>query len=657
MKLTHFLNLPNKVALSTLVLICAGFLPLIYFTTTRLEADLGQLLFNQQRASVNYVANDLEQKILLRKQALQDVADAIPLEKLHDRAAMSAYLEKRLAIYRLFTYGVLLIGADGKGIADYPRVAERGSADYSTLEYFREVMATGEPAMGKPRLGRFTHKPGLGIAVPLKDAQGRIRGVMVGIVSLTDRSVFDQTHAALGKSGEYVVLSPRDRMVIIDSDNSDMMRGLPEIGQNPALDLLVEGHTGAVMVDGFHRMHSLATARTIMDGRWVVIGLLPVTEAFAPLHELKADIYLMAGIVLLLIVGLVAWLIHYQLRPLTRATQVLKNMVQQGTPLRNLPVESDDEVGQLLATFNQLQQELQASHQEVYERKEFLRSIFENEPECVKVVARNGELLDMNRAGLAMLEVQSLEEAKAYGLSNFLHPEYRTSFFDLHRKVCEGGSGVLEFQIVGKQGTPLWLETHASPLCDVNGQVIGQISITRDVTERRVLQQALEHQAQIDYLTELPNRRRFMELAEQELARSLRYHKALSIFMVDIDHFKRVNDTHGHKTGDVVLQKMSALMQESLREIDMIGRLGGEEFAVLLPETALDEARDVAERLRARVAEEEFVLEEGMPLRVTISVGVATMKQKNLNIDMLLSVADEALYKAKHAGRNQVCVA
>ena len=127
--------------------------------------------------------------------------------------------------------------------------------------------------------------------------------------------------------------------------------------------------------------------------------------------------------------------------------------------------------------------------------------------------------------------------------------------------------------------------------------------------------------------------------------------------MVDIDHFKRVNDTHGHKTGDVVLQKMSALMQESLREIDVIGRLGGEEFAVLLPETALEEAREVAERLRARVAEEEFVLEEGMPLRVTISVGVATMKQKSLNIDMLLSVADEALYKAKHAGRNQVCVA
>jgi len=148
-----------------------------------------------------------------------------------------------------------------------------------------------------------------------------------------------------------------------------------------------------------------------------------------------------------------------------------------------------------------------------------------------------------------------------------------------------------------------------------------------------------------------------MELAELELARSLRYHKQLSLFMIDIDHFKKVNDTHGHKTGDIVLQKLSEIMQESLREVDIIGRLGGEEFAVLLPETGRVEASEVAERLRDRVAEEEIVLEGGMPLRVTISVGVTTMQQKSVNIDMLLSVADEALYLAKHGGRNQVATA
>ncbi len=653
----RFLNLPNKVALSTLVLICLGFLPLVYFSTDRLEHDLGKLLLNQQMSSVNYVANDLEQKILLRSQSLQDVADAVPLDMLHDRAAMSNWLEKRRAIYRLFTYGVALIGLDGQGIADFPRVEGRASGDYTTLEYFREVMATGKPAIGRPRIGRFTTKPGLGIAVPIKDEHGTLKAVMVGYLGLTDRAVFDQTHSALGKSGEYVVLAARERMVIIDSDNSDMMAELPDAGENPALDQLVAGHQGAVIVDGFHRMHSLATAREILDGRWVVVGLLPETEAFAPVNALKSDIYLMAGAVLMLIVGMVAWLIHYQLRPLTRATRELNNMVQQGTPLRNLQVDSDDEVGQLLKTFNQLQRELQASHQEVFDQKEFLRSIFENEPECVKVVSVGGELLNMNQAGLAMLEVGSLEEARAYGLINFLHPEYREAFFALHRKVCEGGSGVLEFQIVGKHGTPLWLETHASPMRDAEGKVTGQISITRDVTERRALHQALEHQAQVDYLTGLPNRRRFMELAELELARSLRYHKQLSLFMIDIDHFKKVNDTHGHKTGDIVLQKLSEIMQESLREVDIIGRLGGEEFAVLLPETGRVEASEVAERLRDRVAEEEIVLEGGMPLRVTISVGVTTMQQKSVNIDMLLSVADEALYLAKHGGRNQVATA
>lgn len=174
--------------------------------------------------------------------------------------------------------------------------------------------------------------------------------------------------------------------------------------------------------------------------------------------------------------------------------------------------------------------------------------------------------------------------------------------------------------------------------------------------EHHQTQDELERQAHSDFLTELANRRHFLELAETELARTLRYGKPFSLMMLDVDHFKAVNDTHGHKSGDLVLQRLARVMESTLREVDVVGRLGGEEFAVILPETTAEKAHEAADRLRAIVAETDIPVDEGAPLRVTVSIGIATLSDKSTNIDRLLRLADGALYEAKHGGRNRVCV-
>jgi diguanylate cyclase (GGDEF)-like protein/PAS domain S-box-containing protein len=183
-----------------------------------------------------------------------------------------------------------------------------------------------------------------------------------------------------------------------------------------------------------------------------------------------------------------------------------------------------------------------------------------------------------------------------------------------------------------------------------------QCAFVRDISERKALLAELERQAHIDYLTGIANRRYFMELGEIELARAQRYGCRLSVFMLDIDYFKSINDTHGHAVGDKVLQRIGGLFAETLREIDISGRLGGEEFAVLLPETSHDEAVEVAERLRAEIARSKIPLESGLPLQFTICIGIASLKEKNTNIDTLLNLADKALYRAKQTGRNKICV-
>ena len=172
--------------------------------------------------------------------------------------------------------------------------------------------------------------------------------------------------------------------------------------------------------------------------------------------------------------------------------------------------------------------------------------------------------------------------------------------------------------------------------------------LERDLQERTRL-------ATTDTLTGLANRARFMSRAAQELARTARYGGPLSVLMLDIDHFKVVNDTHGHQAGDHVLESLGRLLREALRDIDLAGRVGGEEFAVLLPQTNLVHAVEAAERLRLKVAAMEVPLEHGLPLRITISIGVASHAGDGINLDTLLSQADTALYDAKHAGRDRVC--
>lgn len=163
----------------------------------------------------------------------------------------------------------------------------------------------------------------------------------------------------------------------------------------------------------------------------------------------------------------------------------------------------------------------------------------------------------------------------------------------------------------------------------------------------------LRRLASVDALTGTALRGHFMHIGERELRRAARYGHALSALMLDIDHFKRVNDNHGHAAGDAVLRAVADTAAATLREQDVLGRIGGEEFAVLLPETGGDMARLAAERLRAAVAERPVEVVAAR-IAVTASIGVATWHGGDDTLDALLARADAALYVAKDGGRNRV---
>lgn len=179
--------------------------------------------------------------------------------------------------------------------------------------------------------------------------------------------------------------------------------------------------------------------------------------------------------------------------------------------------------------------------------------------------------------------------------------------------------------------------------------------VIRDITQSRESIESLLRAANSDELTGVSNRRAFYEAADLELARYARKPRPIALLLIDIDHFKQVNDTYGHLIGDEVIRNLAVVLRRSVRAIDVVARLGGEEFAVMLPSTETDMAAVVGERIRRNVAAER-IAGGGKEISYTISVGVALVQPAMSGTSELIAAADAALYDAKRRGRNQVCV-
>jgi diguanylate cyclase (GGDEF)-like protein/PAS domain S-box-containing protein len=214
----------------------------------------------------------------------------------------------------------------------------------------------------------------------------------------------------------------------------------------------------------------------------------------------------------------------------------------------------------------------------------------------------------------------------------------------------------LEFRVVLPDVGERWREVDARPRRLEDGSTVWH-GFVADITAHKQLEQKLHDAAATDFLTGLPNRRHIMERLEQELARILRDPSALSaVLMFDLDLFKSINDRYGHAMGDEVLKHFSGILQLELRKVDSVGRIGGEEFAIILSGADMDDAARFAERVRARLAAAPLK-DGGITIPVTVSIGIAAMLASDSAITTSLSRADAALYLAKQGGRDRVKIA
>lgn len=234
------------------------------------------------------------------------------------------------------------------------------------------------------------------------------------------------------------------------------------------------------------------------------------------------------------------------------------------------------------------------------------------------------------------------------------------NFCTNHRLVDDNGVStgvyVWEFQNTVNQH---WYQCRDQAIEWIDGRLV-RMEIATDITDRKLAEEELraakereEALARTDELTGLNNRRAFIELGTRVLQQAKRFKHPCALIMLDLDHFKRVNDTYGHAIGDEVLETLSDVLRGAVREVDLIGRLGGEEFALILPETSLTDAATFAERLRSKIASARLSTAKG-EIAFTASFGIAVYTHDDVALEHLIGRADDALYRAKQSGRNRV---
>jgi diguanylate cyclase (GGDEF)-like protein/PAS domain S-box-containing protein len=306
--------------------------------------------------------------------------------------------------------------------------------------------------------------------------------------------------------------------------------------------------------------------------------------------------------------------------------------------------------------------EIAEAHEALARQESRLRAVIETATDGVLIVGEGNRVENFNPACEAIFGWKA-DEIVGRSVSELIGGDIRLrragphGFDELVQSLLESGEDRGHVRTVRgrrREGEGFPLEVSLSRTVIQNVPV--HIAIVRDVTEAVRAHDELFALATKDSLTSLRNRRYFLEGAETEFARARRHGRGFSLLLIDADHFKTVNDTFGHDAGDRVLQNIAEVALDSLRGFDLVGRLGGEEFAVAMPEVDLDTALAVAERLRQQIAERATETDSGSVI-VTVSIGVAAISVEDSTLNQMLRRADQALYAAKDRGRNQVSVA
>ena len=613
-----------------------------------------QLIFEHQFSMVTSLAHDLDQQITLAHDALINVAKVAPPDIVNNREITQKWLENRTGIATYFTNSLVVLDKAGTLIAIVPDHQDVHGSSLAYREYFKNSITTGKPNISSPFISAATNRPIVMMTAPIRTEDGTIKGLLCGSVDLFKKDgIFSKIRdARLGSNG-YLYLFAPDRTMIMHPDASRIMKKDVPPGVNRMYDMALEGFEGSGETVNSRGLPFLASFKRLQTNGWVLAANYPTAEAYQTITRFR-NYYLLGMLVILLISMILARRLGAGIaQPLSGFTSQIKDLTQPDSDRQHrLDVNRADEVGQLASSFNALLNELQRDELELKKNETRFRQMFEGHGVIMMMIEpHSGKIVAANSAA-AMFYGYTMEQLKNMNISdiNQVPPE---EMLVNREQSAIGGESLFIGQHRLCDGSIRMVEVHSTPIRDSDQVLL--YSIVQDITERKRAEEILAHEATHDPLTGALNRRAVLDALSRECSRERRQHSSLAVVICDIDHFKKINDTHGHMVGDEVLCGLVRLLESHLRPYDYLGRWGGEEFVLILPSFNEKNTDGLYERLRKVVMDSTIFTKAGN-MSITISLGVK-LRKENENADQMITAADVALYRAKSEGRNRVCFA
>ncbi len=588
-----------------------------------------------------------------------------------------------------------LMDREAISIAYYPLVDELGHStigkNFADRPFIPDLKRTLQPMVSQIIIDR------VGVPIPMLAARapvimdGKYGGYVTGILKL--RQIREQLESStMGHALFYTLLDKNGHVIMSNRSDQTVMQAFNRnAGKLSQLDADISQWVPSLAAhasvadrwrDSFYILQS-----TVGDlAEWTLILEQPVAPFQKTLYNNFSAKLTVLFVILLLALALAELLSRRIMGTLDMLNTLTHNLAfRLATSDKKIawPETSIKETRDLVVNFREVSDLLAAQFDEIQEVKETLeqrvteqtaelraselrlQTIIENEPDCIKIIDAQGRLQHMNPAGLVMIEADSLAQVAGRPVLDLIAPEYREAFADLQQRVLAGEAVYLQFEVIGLRGGRRWQETHAVPMLD-HGETV-QLAVTRDITERKQMEEQLRQLAFYDPLTQLPNRRLFSDRLSQIMAASKRSACYCTLMILDLDNFKPINDTHGHLVGDLLLIEVARRLTLCVREIDTVGRFGGDEFVVMLSELSADkslstfQAQAVAEKIRLSLSEPYLltVHHEGLSdtlvvNRCTASIGAVIFIDNETPPDDIIKWADAAMYRAKEEGGNTV---
>jgi diguanylate cyclase (GGDEF)-like protein/PAS domain S-box-containing protein len=632
-------------------LILLGLLPVFVLVIVDSFGDRNDAIRSSSEESAQFarLAAAKEGQLIEGARQLTIALSVLPAVGRRDQAMCNSFARNLLSAYPQYTnFGVI----DVKGSLWCNSRPNATRVNYADRPYMRRALDRKEPSLSGYQIGRLSGLPSIVYANPILQPDGKITGVAVA-------SMRARAFGVLGKDSGL----PEGAVYLVIDHQGTLMQGFPEVPQAEGRDISAQplfrmalrqsnGSLETSGVDGITRLYGFAwsgadTSRSVL----VAIGI-PKELAVA-----SADRHLFLGLIILVVVAAIAIGIggiasnRMILEPIVKIVNATRRIAAHESNVRT-HMGQRNELGELGRAVDDMAQSLEAQQSALKNSEARFRDLTELSSDWYWEQDEKFRFTDLSVAVAAKAGISASDHV---GKMRWELPGIKLSQaeWDRHIEVLKAHDAFegFTYQRVGPSGDMRYFRMSGRPIFDELGAFKGYRGVGKDVTDAVAAEERIQYLAYNDPLTALPNGPSFRLMLNHAIASAHRYGRGFAILFIDLDGFKRVNDTLGHETGDALLQDVGRRLKSCVRQNDTAARLGGDEFVVLLEGlTTPQHVTTVVEKILLQIAGTSQ--KSGAPLGVTASIGISFYPQDGLDETTLMKNADVAMYRAKQRGKN-----